>query len=409
VLNSAANTTALKQPAIRNRDSINNAEQITVDTPAGGDYTISVNGFSIPSGAQDFYIAYQWDTLNSFHWNYPSGSDNIFSGSNNLLRWDNTYSSTGKLEYSINNGSSWNIINNNVDLTKQNLYWQAPDTFCTGLLRMSIGATIYLSDTFSISNLISTGVGFNCDDSAMIYWKKIKGVDSYQVYSLSNQYLQLFATITDTFLVIKKNISPSLHYTIAPILSQTKQGLKNYTFNYSTQGVDCYFKNMLVDLIDKTGRIQLFMGTLYNVKSICIEKIISGSYTCIQTFTPDGSLNYKYDDNALIKGGNTYRVKVELNNGQIVTGDDVTIYYFENSEYLVFPNPVKRETGFTILSSSLESSFIQLYTASGQLVLQQQLNNFSERINTSALQKGLYFYRMLRDNKKVAHGKIIVQ
>lgn len=409
VLNSAANLSSLSELAIRNRDSLNNTEQITVDAPAGGDYLIKVNGFSVALGAQSFFIAWQCDTLNHFQWNYPTGSDNIFSGQNNLIRWENTYISTGKLEYSINNGLSWNLVNDNIDLSKQNFYWSAPDTFCTALLRMFAGNEIYQSDTFSLSTIIPTGVGFNCSDSAMIYWKKIKGVTGYRVYSLGSQYLQPYAVTVDTFLVIKKNLSSSLHFTVAPLFTNTKAGLKAYTFNYSTQGVECFLKNLLVDLIDKTGKVQVLMGTLYNVKSICIEKSIAGNYVCIKSFTPNGNLNYLYDDNNLIKGGNTYRVKIELNNGQFVTSYDVTIYYFDNNEFLIFPNPVKREEGFSVLSSSLEPSFLQLYAVTGQRVYQQPLRNFSEKVNTAAFQKGLYFYVITRDDKKLVTGKIIIQ
>ena len=409
VLNSTANIAALNELAVRKRDSLNNAEQITVDAPLAGDYSLNVNGFNIPSGIQFFYIAYQWDTLNHFQWNYPTGSDNIFSNQNNLLRWENTYSATGKLEYSINKGSSWNLINNTVDLNKQNFYWSAPDTFCTALLRMTTGTDVYVSDTFSISNIISTGVGFNCSDSAMIYWRKIKGVSNYQVYSLGNQYLQPFATTTDTFLVIKKNIPPALQYTVAPILSSTKHGVKSYTFNYTTQGIDCYLRNFLVDLTDKSANAQVFMGTLYNVKSICIEKYVNGNYSCIKTFIPNGSLDYQFTDNSIAKGGNSYRTKTELQNGQFIYSEPVTVYYFDNADYLLFPNPVKREEGLTVLSTSLDPSVIQIFTATGQMVKQQSLNNFNERVNTSSLQKGLYFYLILRNDKKVARGKIIVQ
>lgn len=409
VLNSTANTSALNELAVRKRDSLNNAEQITIDNPASGDYTVSVNGFTIPSGIQNFYIAYQWDTLNHFQWNYPTGSDNIFSKQNNLLRWQNTYNTTGKLEYSINNGSSWNLVNSNVDLIKQNLYWQAPDTFCTAILRMTIGSREYISDTFSVSNIIPTGVGFNCADSAMIYWKKVKGVNNYQLFSSGNQYLQPLTIVTDTFYVIKKNLSPALHYTVAPVLSATKKGVRSYTFNYTTQGVDCYLKNFLVDLIDKTARVQVLMGTLHNVKSICIEKLSAGNYSCIKTFVPDGSLSYIYNDDALKKGGNTYRVKIELNSGQFITSYDATIFYFDGNEYLIYPNPVIREQGFTILNSLLEPYILRIFTATGQLVIQQRLVNYNEKINTISLQKGFYFFIISRENKKVFKGKIVVQ
>ncbi|MGE5105995.1 MAG: S8 family peptidase, partial [Sphingobacteriales bacterium] len=409
VLNSSPNTAALNELPVQKRDSLNNTEQITIDNPLAGDYSVNVNGFNIPSGTQSFYIAYQWDTLNHFKFTYPTGSDNIFSNQNNLLRWENTYTGTGKLEYSINNGTSWNLINNSVNLMENSFYWAAPDTFTTALLKMTIGSDNYLSDTFSVSHIIPTGVGFNCTDSAMIYWRKIKGVNSYTVFSLGNKYLQPFSTTADTFLIIKKTISPALHYTVSPDLSSTKNGVKSYTFNYTTQGVDCYLRNFLVDLNDKSASIQVGMGTIYQVKSICIEKIEKGNYECIKTFIPYGNLDYSFIDNILNKGGNIYRVKIELLNGQLIYGFPITLYYFDSSDYLLFPNPVKREEGLTILSNTLKSSVLQIFSVTGQLVHQQLLNNYSEKIFTAILEKGLYIYSILRDNKIVARGKIMVQ
>jgi hypothetical protein len=50
VLNSTANINSLQQLPVRKRDSLNVVEQITIDNPVAGDYTVTVHGFAIPAG-----------------------------------------------------------------------------------------------------------------------------------------------------------------------------------------------------------------------------------------------------------------------------------------------------------------------------------------------------------------------
>ena len=112
VLNHFPNVDSLQLLPVRKRDSLNNVEQITIDDPVAGNYKINVKGFNITTSSQPYSIAYQFDTLDKFTWNYPTGSDNIFNERTNILRWESTYSNTtGQLEYSMNNGNTWQLIN----------------------------------------------------------------------------------------------------------------------------------------------------------------------------------------------------------------------------------------------------------------------------------------------------------
>ncbi|HEY0680414.1 MAG TPA: S8 family serine peptidase, partial [Chitinophagaceae bacterium] len=127
---------SLLLPAIRGRDSINNAEQITLENPPAGDYEINVKGKRISSSSQSYFISYGADTMNRFNWMYPMPADPVMSGTNQMLRWTSGYAAgtTGKLELSLTRGTSWETIESNADLSRNYIRFTTPDTFSTALV-----------------------------------------------------------------------------------------------------------------------------------------------------------------------------------------------------------------------------------------------------------------------------------
>src|SRR5439155_11410726 len=279
VLSSLPKTDSLQLLPVRKRDSLNNVEQISIDDPTPGNYQINVKGYSITaSPPQSYFVAYQMDTLDKFTWNYPTRSDNIFNGKSNILRWESTYKdSTAQLEFSLDNGNSWELIDTSVILARGYYKWTPPDSFVTAILRMNFGSQNFVSDTFTISKRFDVFVGFNCPDSFMIFWNKIAGVNSYQIYSLGDKYMEPFLTTADTAIVLGKQTNSSLHYAVAPLINN-KVGLRSYTYDYTTQGVGCYVRVLFGQLINESARLDLELGTIYNVRSITWQKVTLNGY-----------------------------------------------------------------------------------------------------------------------------------
>jgi len=411
VLNSKAVIDSLLAPAVRKRDSLNNVEQISIDNPAAGLYTIQIKGFSIPAGSQPFFIAWQADANDQFQWQFPVSSDYMMGGQTNLLRWSSTFSSsTGLLEYSLNKGTSWQTLNNSTVLAADNLYWNTPDTFCTALLRMTINGQVFTSDTFTISSPPQVKVGFNCSDSVMLYWDHIPSISSYVIYRLGEKYLQPVTTITDTGIILHQ--PASLWYAVAPVISTTRQAMKSYALNYRQQGVACYLETFLADLASSGNAAVLTteIGTVYNVKSITIEKLAKDGYHTLQVIQPVTSLDYEVTDNNLADGTNTYRAKIELINGQVVYSDPASVYYFLNIRYIIFPNPVKSTATLQVFSKEdPQNTQLLLYNVLGQKVLQYNMTYTAESIPLSGLKSGIYFIVILKNGKKDYTGKVMVQ
>jgi hypothetical protein len=408
VLNSFPHIDSLNQLAKRKRDSLNTIEQITIDNPVAGSYQLKVTGYNVLSASlQNFHIAWQVDSIDKFEWQFPTKNDFIFPSVNNTIRWQSS-SPNGILEYSIN-GSTWQTIQGSTDLSTGHCYWNVPNTRSIGLLRMTIGTNIFISDTFTISNRISTGVGFNCPDSFLFYWHKVPGVTNYRVYKLGNKYLEQLAVTADTFMLLAKTTNPSLHYAVAPIIAN-KEGVRSYTFNYTIQGVECYFRSFLALLVGNSAELTLSLGTLYNVNKIVFEKFDGVNYVTLQQIANPASLTFNHTDASLKKGLNVYRVKLELAGGRVIYSSIETVYYFKGAEFIVYPNPASQYQPITILSDNqFEPAIVQIINMTGQKIYEMKLNDVSTQLPAGRLSKGINLLRIIRKDQKDVVLKVLVQ
>jgi hypothetical protein len=412
VLSPAPLIDSLLKPAVRKKDDLNTVEQITIDNPISGTYTIRIKGSSITAGSnQPFSIAWQTDAADQFQWQFPTAVDYAQSGVDNLLRWSSTFNTnTGSLEYSLDKGASWQTIENIAALSQGNTYWQVPDTCSIALLRMTINGQVFTSDTFTISPVLPVHVGFNCPDSALLFWDRIPGINSYRVYRLGQRYLEPISTSSDTSIIIRQP-GNFLWYTVAPIVTPGRSGLKAYTINYQMQGVDCYLKNFLVDLDNgNTGELMAEIGTTLNVQRITFEKLTRSGYEPLQSFQPVTMFYFEWADKNLVDGVNTYRVKIELNNGMVIYSNPQSIYYFLTTRYLIFPNPVKVTGYLSVLTKEEpQNTYLLLYNTLGQQVLQYRMQQTVEMIPLYGLKSGVYFVMIKKNGKKEFTSKVMVQ
>ncbi|MFK7809418.1 MAG: S8 family serine peptidase, partial [Saprospiraceae bacterium] len=105
--------------ATRSIDTLNNIEQVTIDNPAAGSYTISVAGTEVPSGPQEYYVVYEFVTDDVVLTN-PMGGEQLSFSDVVAIQWDaeTNNTSTFSVEYSTDGGSSWNTIDANVAATE---------------------------------------------------------------------------------------------------------------------------------------------------------------------------------------------------------------------------------------------------------------------------------------------------
>jgi gliding motility-associated-like protein len=112
--------------AVRGVDKLNNIEQITIDNPTSGTYTIHVNGTTIPSGSQEFSVVYDFVSP-ELRLMYPVGNEKFTPGMTEIIRWD-AVGVTGPftVEYSTDGGTTYSVIANNIPNDIRYFEWKVP-------------------------------------------------------------------------------------------------------------------------------------------------------------------------------------------------------------------------------------------------------------------------------------------
>lgn len=406
VLNTFPNADSLNKPAIRNRDSLNNEEQITLEKPVAGQYKIYVRGYNVVTQNQKYFIAYSLDSAFYFNWERPAKEDFAQKGKPTLLKWQSSFAGNGELEYKFISDQNWKKIAD-VDISKNNFNWLVPDTVTRVLLRMNINNDHYYSDTFLITTLLQPKTGFICGDSILIYWNKVKGIGDYRIYRLGEKYMEPYKSVSDTLAIILKNDLSNHFLAVAPILADSTTAIKSYAFDYTLQASGCFINSFYANIEDHNVNLVLDLGTLHDVAGISFEKLNGDHYEAIASSSIPQFENTI--DFAPLKTGISYfRAKVSLKNGTVIYSQIEAVTYVEPGKYLFLPVPAKKNEAINLYTTIPDNEIITLTDAVGRIVLKKEIQFTHEYIQTSSLQAGLYFYRITKKGVRVASGKVVV-
>jgi hypothetical protein len=206
--------------AVEGIDTTNNVEQVVINNPAAGSFTVTVKGTNVPIGPQNFVIAYQIITP-SVTVEYPFGNETWVPGQTENIRWS-AYGGTGNsftLEYSLNNGSSWTTINNNIPDGTYSYVWTVPNVATTQALvrvtRNTVGYNDASDYAFTILGQPTLSVTDSCQGYAKLLWSSVSSAAQYEIMMLKGDSMQTIATTTDTsFLVQKLNRDSSYWFSV---------------------------------------------------------------------------------------------------------------------------------------------------------------------------------------------------
>lgn len=192
--------------ATRGVDNYSNIEQVTVDNPAAGSYTLKVNGTNVPTGPNQEYSLTWIIEQQYIEVLYPNGGESFTPGSNQTITWNNAGITSNQLvEYSIDNGTNWNTINT-VAASTTRLVWNVPSTnTSTALVRITSGAVTDVSDAnFSILGLpvLQFVNAAACLPGEISYtWAAVTGATHYDLLRLdpaTGSYVVMAANIVGT-------------------------------------------------------------------------------------------------------------------------------------------------------------------------------------------------------------------
>jgi hypothetical protein len=406
VLNSFPNADSLNKSAVRNRDSLNNQEQITLEKPVAGSYKINVKGYNVLTTNQKYYIAYSLDSAFYFNWERPAGEDFAQKGKPTFLKWQSSFTGNGALEYKFISGQDWQKIAD-VDISKNNFNWLVPDTVARVLLRMKINSNYYYTDTFLITTLLQPKTGFVCGDSIFIYWNKVNTIHNYQIYRLGEKYMEPLKIVSDTFAIIGKSDLENHFLAAAPVLDDHTTATKSYAFDYTLQAAGCFINSFYANIEDNKAELVLDLGTLHDVASISFEKLNGSDYETVSSSEVPLFEN-TFEFAPLKTGISFFRAKVILKNGTVIYSQTEPVTYVALGKYLLLPIPVQKNAAINLYTSIPDNEIITVMDATGRIVLKKEIQFTHEYIQTSGLQSGLYFYQITKKRLKVSSGKLVV-
>jgi hypothetical protein len=194
----------LNTQAGKGRDSLNNTEQVAIENPAGGTYTVTISGTEVPLGPQNYVIV--WEFLDDrVTLTYPNGGEGLVPGEVERIHWD-AYGNTGSftLRYSTDNGLNWSPVTT-VTNTAQRMYdWTVPSTVTSGTVRFLVirGSRRDTSDNALSIVRIPSNIQIDrvCPDSMTVSWTQVQDTLSYDVYLLGEKYMDIQGRSDTTFL-----------------------------------------------------------------------------------------------------------------------------------------------------------------------------------------------------------------
>ncbi|MEO6037612.1 MAG: S8 family serine peptidase, partial [Saprospiraceae bacterium] len=194
----------LDQPAGKGRDSLNNVEQVAIDNPVAGTYTVKVTGTAVPFGPQPYVLVWEFLT-DDIALTYPAGGEGFVPGETERLYWD-AYGNSGNttLRYSTDNGNSWLPITNISDPAKRFFDWTVPNAVSSEVRVLAIrGSKRDTTDQPLTIARIPQNVVIRkvCPDSITVDWTTpVNDTLSYGVYLLGQKYMELRGISDTSFL-----------------------------------------------------------------------------------------------------------------------------------------------------------------------------------------------------------------
>ncbi|EAS18778.1 subtilisin-like protease [Flavobacteria bacterium BBFL7] len=354
VLNSSPNAATLNSPATTGVDRLNNMEQVVIDNPLAGDFTVNVSGFNIPMGIQQFYVVYEV-IEEELAITYPDGGEFLTPGTTEFIQWDATNSSGNlSLEYSSDDGTSWNTIttlsNNSI------LYeWTIPNDIsgkCLVRITDSNGNTDTSNSTFSIADRV-TGLAITqvCPTYINVSWNAVPGATSYDIFTLGQQFMELNGSSTTlSYSIPITNLNDAQWIAVRATGGNGWTSLRSNAIKCDGSGLfNCSLSNDLTidSILNTTADFQTLCNPGPIIISASVENLGSqdqsnffisyqiDNHAAVQetynnTLIAGSSIVYNFTTPAAVStnGAGILRVWVNSTNDEQITNDEKTLDYF---------------------------------------------------------------------------------
>lgn len=183
-------------------DHLNNVEQVTINAPQAGAYTVVVRGHNVPFGPQRFVVAYDL-APKTMVLTYPFEGVNVSNTDSFRVFWNALPDGhTFSVDISLDDGANWLPLANNI-AADAHLYNFIPTNINSGRCRIRLtknGTTeSVISGKFTInSQPLVTLSAAQCPGYVNIHWTPVPAAAQYQMLLKKRAEMVVVDTTSDT-------------------------------------------------------------------------------------------------------------------------------------------------------------------------------------------------------------------
>lgn len=403
VNSTAPHLDSLNTPARTGIDSLNNHELIQISLPDTGLYNMYIIGKALQKN-QPYAIAYYLTEKDTFYWTQPIHYSIFTPKETARIQWSTSFQTNSNIFWKPIGSSEWRSIRKNLNSGQKAIDWIVPDTTCYLQFMWENNQASFVSDTCFIGYTPVLKTGYLCSDSVRVFWNAYPNTTQYQLARLENGTMRVFQQTRDTSFAFSRWDYTGKHLYVQPVGRPASP--RSFSIDYSKQGIGCYINSFLAIKNDQAGEIRLSMGTSFLVSSIHLEKQFKGVFNTIHKFTNNSNLTWLYSDTSLQNGKNSYRVRVQLEDGRVIYSNTETIYHSIADQFWIYPNPIQKGMPVQVISKDInDPATLLVLNQFGQLMQKIILDDVNKPLSTERLSRGLYFLRWISANGSLIETK----
>jgi len=393
---------SLTLPASPGEDHLNTVEQVMIADPGPGTYTIVLGGGMMDS-SQAYSLCYEWEERNRLTWTHPLNIDFLEAGRSQELRWLSTYDPKveGSLAFSFDS-LTWMPILTGLSLSEGKTNWLVPDTNAVVYFRLTADGAEYFTRSVILKKL-EMEVGYICEDSVLVSWNKLEGVDSFGIYRMDQGLMRTSGHTPDTFWIFKADPG-SPYIAVSTLIAGHETRLP--VLNYTDQGVACFIRQFIGRKIDESNaELTLALGTVFGIKNIRIDRINHRDSLTVLNANLPTQANFTVEA-GLKEGSNLFRLRLTLQNQRTVT-DEARLYSLGSRIGSVFPNPVRGGQSLNLKNYKTDPVSVTLFDLNGRPLFNTLLRGEGS-LDLPGLSPGIYFIGFYENEKLRFREKVVI-
>lgn len=351
----AANPLAAAVPGV---DSVNNVEQIVLESPSAGTYVVNVSGRKVPSGPQEYFVVYDIIETSAVL-THPAGGEHFTKGDVIDISWDSygNAASSFSVAYSLNDGTTWTNLNTVVAAGTNQLSWTIPDaSTTTAKVRITQNSTGVVKESapFVIMGVPVLTLSANqCESYAAVQWTAVSGATDYEVMRLQAHEMRSVGITTDVKYLLSGLSRDSTYYISVRPRKNGVPGRRALAVSRKPDSGTCQGimsdGDLAVDaIVSPSGSGRLLTSTslgesqvvkirLRNLDDQSVVQSFQVGYaigtgaihweTVYDDVTPNGYLDYTFIETFDVRNAGTYplTVQVKLDGDQVATNNQKSV------------------------------------------------------------------------------------